>query len=70
MGLNTHLGQVARLYEVCDPLRGLLAFRQAQLHLQHSVREACDVAAANGGMWVPVPPTENSHSLVSSSRTA
>lgn len=54
--IRTDLSEEARLGEVCDPLGRHLAFRQAQLHLQHRVGEASDVRAWDGLVGVPVPP--------------
>ena len=51
-----HLSEESRLCEVCDPLWGYLALRQAELHLQHSMRKAGDVCAGNGLVGVPIPP--------------
>ena len=51
-----YLSEEPRLGEVGDPLWGCLAFGQAELHLQHSMREASDVCARNWLVGIPVPP--------------
>ena len=53
---KTYLSEESRLCEVSDPLWSCLAFRQAQLHLQHSVGKSGDVGAWNGLVGISVPP--------------
>ena len=55
-----YLSEVARLDEVCDPLGGSLPLWQTELHLQHSMREACDVCAPNWQVRISVPPAKPS----------
>lgn len=56
VAVKAYLSEEARLSEVGDPLWGCLAFRQAELHFQHGMREARDVCAWNGLIGIPIPP--------------
>lgn len=58
-----YLSEHARSKQALHPLWWLLALRQAQLHLQNCMWEACKLMTGERHSWVTEPPAQQQHEV-------